>query len=66
MHTVICLGKFYYCVISGTRGVVTDQYLDLSQAELIAVIVDKEMVCVCDGTLCCMFVCVAVVTEGVT
>ena len=30
---------------SGTRGVVADQYLDLSQAELIAVIVDKEMVC---------------------
>ena len=37
---------------SGTRGVVTDQYLDLSQAELIAVIVDKEMVCERDGTLC--------------
>ena len=37
------LGKFYYCVISGTRGVVADQYLDLSQAELIAVIVDKEI-----------------------
>ena len=36
---------------SGTRGVVADQYLDLSQAELIAVIVDKEMVCVRDGTL---------------
>ena len=32
-------------------------YLDLSQAELIAVIVDKEMVCVCDGTLvACLFV----------
>ena len=41
----------FYCVISGTRGVVADQYF-LSQAELIAVIVDKEMVCVRDGTLC--------------
>ena len=30
---------------SGTRVVVADQYLDLSLAELIAVIVDKETVC---------------------
>ena len=45
-------GRNFYCVISGTRGVVADQYLDLSQAELIAVIVDKEMVCERDGTLC--------------
>ena len=28
----------------GSRGVTTDQYLDLSQTELIAVMVDKEMV----------------------
>ena len=58
MHTVICLGKFYYCVISGTRGVVADQYLDLSQAELIAIIVDKEMVCVCvmGHFVACLFV----------
>ena len=26
-------GRNFYCVISGTRGVVADQYLDLSQAE---------------------------------
>ena len=41
---------------SGTRGVVADQYLDLSQAELIAVIVDKEMVCVMGRFVACLFV----------
>ena len=40
-------GEILLLCCSGTRGVVADQYLDLSQAELIAVIVDKEKVCVC-------------------
>ena len=35
---------------------VADQYLDLSQAELIAVIVDKEMVCVMGRFVACLFV----------
>ena len=29
---------------TGSRGVIADQYLDLSQSELIAVMVEKEMV----------------------
>ena len=36
---------------------VADQYLDLSQAELIAFIVDKEMVCErWDALFACLFV----------